>query len=274
MSGASEVGVIVDYSPPGSALYLDRNGAKQAAGIATLVQAGDKIQLPANSSVTVELAGSRRLSASGPGTWEVPAAPALGSIAAYFHRLALIMEPDYRVSASAVTRGLKMCKREPITAPLLPEGARVKAGERGLSLAWNGGCPPYRLELKSEHGSLRVESGLALPEFRFETVSLDPGPYSVSITDAVGTSVTFPFAARMDAPAWPDALAGNTSPIATVARALWLADVDHGVWRMDGVELLMPLRRQHDPLAEAVSRQILRQAASTAGSSFAGPRKQ
>jgi hypothetical protein len=253
----TDVGVIVDYSPPGAMMYLQRSGVKQPVRIATVVQAGDKIELPASSSVTVELADSRRMSSSGPGTWEVPAAPALGSIATFFHRIELIMEPDYRVSASAITRGLKMCKAEPIKVPLLPEGARVKAGERGISLAWSGGCPPYRLELKSEQGSLRVENGLTTPDFRFEHLSLDPGTYFVSITDKAGTNVIVPFLARIDAPAWPDALASDTSHIGAVARALWLADVDHGAWRMDSIELLVPLRRQHDPLAETVSRQIL-----------------
>jgi len=256
---AADVGVIVDYSPPGAMIYLQRGDTRQPVRIATVVQAGDKIELPASSVVTVELADSRRMSSSGPGTWEVPAAPALGSIATYFHRIALIMEPDYRVSASAITRTLKMCKGEPIVVPLLSQGARVKAGERGLSLAWRGGCPPYRLELKSEHGAPRIENGLASPEFRFEQLSLQPGIYSVSITDTVGTNVTLPFAARIDAPAWPDSLAGNTSHIGTVARALWLADIDEGAWRMDSLELLVPLRREHDPLAETASRQIVAQ---------------
>jgi hypothetical protein len=38
---------------------------------------------------------------------------------------------------------------------------------------------------------------------------------------------------------------------------LWLADIDEGAWRMDSLELLVPLRREHDPLAEAASRQIV-----------------
>jgi hypothetical protein len=256
---ASDIGVVVDYSPPGAILYLDRAGLKLPVRIATVVQAGDKIQLPANSSVTVERADNQRLSSSGPGTWEVPAAPALGSIAPYFHRIALIMGPDYRLSASAITRGLDLCKRESIVVPVLPEGALVKAGPRGLSMAWTGGCPPFHLELKSDHGTLAVESGLASREFRFEQVSLDPGPYSVSITDRAGANATIPFAARSDGPAWPDTLATDTSHLGTVARALWLADIDRGVWRMDSVELLMPLRRQHDRLAEAVSQRILGQ---------------
>jgi hypothetical protein len=253
---AAEVGVITDYSPPGAMLYLERTGVKQPVRIATVVQSGDKIELPASSSVTVELSDSRRMSSSGPGTWEVPAAPALGSLATYFHRLTLIMEPDYRLSASAITRGLALCNGEPIVALALT-GALVKAGQRGLSLAWKGGCPPYRIELKSDHDSLGIESGLVSPQVRFESITLDPGPYSVAITDRTGASLVMPLTARRDGPACPEALARDTSHIGTVARALWLADVDAGAWRIDSVELLLPLRRQHDPLAEAVSAQIL-----------------
>jgi hypothetical protein len=163
------------------------------------------------------------------------------------------------MTASAITRDVKLCKEEPIFVPVLPEGAQVKAGQRGLSLAWTGGCPPYRLELKSDHGTVGVESGLASREFRFEHVTLDPGPYSVSITDGAGVSANIPFTARVNGPVWPDALAANTTHIGTVARALWLAEVDQGVWRSDSVEMLMPLRNQHDALAEAVSERILGQ---------------
>jgi hypothetical protein len=119
-------------------------------------------------------------------------------------------------------------------------------------LAWKGGCPPYRVELSSEHGTLGVQSGLHTPEYRFEHVALIPGHYSVSITDRAGASVTAPFAARIDRPAWPDALTTDRSHLGTVARALWLADVDHGIWRLDSGEVLLPLLRQHDPLAESV----------------------
>lgn len=257
---AAEVGVIIDYSPPGATLFLERAGVKQLVRIATVVQSGDKIQLPASSSVTVELSDSRRMSSSGPGTWEVPAAPVLGSIATYFHRMALIMDPDYRLTASAITRELKLCKREAIVVPVLPAGALVKAGKRGLSLAWKGGCPPYRIELKSARAALGAESGLAAPEFRFEQLSLQPGAYSVSISDSAGATVTRPFDARSDALPWPETLAADTSHLGTVARALWLADVDAGVWRLDSLELLRPLRREHDSLADAVSEGILRQA--------------
>jgi hypothetical protein len=256
----AQIGVIVDYSPPGASLYLERAGVKQPVRIATVVQAGDKIELPASAAVTVELADSRRLNPTGPGTWEAPDAPALGSIATFFHRVALVMEPDYRLTASAITRDVKWCKPAPILVPVLPEGAQVLAGERGLSLAWKGGCPPYRVEVTSDHGTLGVQSGLKMPDYRFEHVALDAGAYSVSITDRAGTSVTVPFAARIDRPAWPDALATDTSHLGTVARAVWLADVGHGVWRLDSGELLLPLRRQHDRLAEAVWASILAQA--------------
>jgi hypothetical protein len=258
----AQIGVIVDYSPPGASLYLERAGVKQPVRIATVVQAGDKIELPASAAVTVELADSRRLNPTGPGTWEAPDAPALGSIATFFHRVALVMEPDYRLTASAITRDVKLCKPAPIRVLVLPEGARVMAGERGLSLEWKGGCPPYRLELTSDHGVLGVQSDLKTSEYRFEHVTLNPGAYAVSISDRAGTSVTVPFTARSERPAWPDALTSDTTHLGTVARALWLADVDQGVWRLDSGELLLPLRRQHDPLAEAVWANILAQAAA------------
>jgi len=100
---------------------------------------------------------------------------------------------------------------------------------------------------------LDVKSGLTSREFRFEQVSLEPGSYSVSISDGGGAKTTLPFTARTDAPTYPQALASNSSHLGTVARALWLSDIEQGVWRMDGVELLVPLKRQHDSLAEAVS---------------------
>jgi hypothetical protein len=262
----TQIGVIVDYSPPGASLYVERSGVKQPVRIASVVEAGDKIELPASASVTVELADGRQMSSTGPGTWEAPDAPALGAIATFFHRVALIMEPDYRLTASAITRDVTLCKTGPIRVPVLPRGARVVAGERGLSLTWTGGCPPYRLELTSDHGTLRMESGLTSREYRFEQVALNPGSYAVSITDRAGTNVTLPFAARADRPAWPDTLTTDSSHLGTMARALWLADVDQGAWRLDSGELLLPLRRQHDPLAQAVWASILAQAAADAPS--------
>jgi hypothetical protein len=159
-ASASDVGVVVDYSPAGATLYLSRAGVQSPViiEIATVVQAGDEIQLLANSTVTIELADNRRITSSGPGTWSVPSAPALGSIAEFFHRIEFIVDPNYSRTATAITRGPGRCTSEdapPIAAPILPARAQVKAGMRGVSVAWTGGCAPYHLALNSKQSALQ-----------------------------------------------------------------------------------------------------------------------
>jgi hypothetical protein len=260
---APDVGVVVDYSPAGASLYLKRIGVSREIPvmIAAVMRAGDKISLPGDSSVTIELSDNQRITSSGPGIWEVPAAPRLGAIAAIFHRFEFVIDPNYNNVATAITKGAVRCspdEAQPISVPILRADSKMKAGRRSLSLAWTGGCPPYTLALHTGSNTLRMKRGLIESQFRFENVSLRPGTYSVSITAAGGTRANFPLEALADGPVLPNALTADKSHLGAVARALWLADVGDGAWRLDCVEMLMSLHAR-DPLEDAVVQLLLRQ---------------
>jgi hypothetical protein len=256
LAGATaEVGVVISYTPDAADLYLTRQGVsgRIPVRIATLVQTGDQIVLPAQSTVTVELADDQRIVSAGPGSWTVPAAAPMGSIATLIHRFEFALSPGDVRTVTAITRSAVSCTQAEmpkISVPSLGPDAHIVSGKRGLSLAWNGGCPPYDVELWLHAHITARKSGLSESEVRFDTLDLTPGKYELVIRGSTGATARFPLTVAADLPKAPNELVGNASHLAIIARAMWLASAADGNWRLDSIESLIPLARNGDRLAE------------------------
>ncbi len=256
------VGVVVAYTPDSATLSMQRDSAASSVPvrIGTVVDAGDRISLPANSTVTIELSDSRQIVSSGPGVWSVPSAPPMGLITSIFHRFEFSINPNDVRIVTAITKSAASCSRsnaQPIAMPSLGSDAHIRPGHRGLSLAWTGGCPPFNVELQSVHRKLVAQREVNASELRFDDLNVSPGRYWIAIEGAGGSRARFSFTALDAAPTLPHELLEDTSHLGTIAGALWLATEDKGNWRLDAVELLAVPAREGDPLAAYELRRLL-----------------
>ena len=257
------VGVVAEYRPAAGRYSFTRaRGESVPVRIGTVVQAGDKLVLPAGASVTIQLASGERSAFQGPGTHTVPEARPLGRLAAVFRSMPKLFDDEYRLSGTAASRGGESCVAAgepvpPIEVPILAPGARVIAGERDLPLAWRGGCAPFVVKVVAGNQSLVHRESIEGRQVRLDDVPLEPGRYTVVITDKSGVRYESVLEAVAQGPAMPADVAADTSPLGAVAQAVWYAEQDGGRWRLESFEKLRPLIRAGDPLAGALGDGVL-----------------
>ena len=102
------VGVIGRYRPAAARYVLTRSpkGEKVPVQIGAVVMAGDRLALPANASVTVQLANNETLNLKGPGEFVIPDARPLGKLAVIFQSLRpILLDDEYRLDGTAASRG-------------------------------------------------------------------------------------------------------------------------------------------------------------------------
>jgi hypothetical protein len=258
------VGVVAEYRPAASRFTFTRapDGQTVPVRIGTVVNAGDRVELPAGASVTVQLANGQASSFSGPGTFTVPDARPLGKLASILKSIPALFDDEYRVAGTAASRGGEDCAEmgDPVPAievPILAPGARIVAGERDLPLAWRGGCEPFVVEVLSGSQSLVHRESIAGRQVRLDDVPLTPGRYTVLITDVANRRYEGALEAMAAGPVPPPDVMADTSPLGVVAQAVWFAEQDGGRWRLESFERLRPLIRSGDPLAGAIGDGVL-----------------
>jgi hypothetical protein len=256
------VGVVAEYAPTGARYTFNRSGNVVPIRIGTLVMAGDEVTLPARGTVTLTLANgsSRRL--EGPETLRVAPAPIIGLGWRVLQAVTDILDVEYRSAQTAVSRGSGgVCDASvaaaPIVVPILREGALVSAGRRDIPLAWTGGCAPYAVSLLNGQATLAHQENLRRSQVRLDGILLAADTaYTLIISDSLGSRRSVQLTARRQAPTPPMELA-DLSSLGVIARALWLAEQDGGVWRLDSFEMLRPAIRSSDPLAGTIGDVLL-----------------
>lgn len=258
------VGVVAEYRPAAGRYTFARgqDGQKVPVQIGTVVQAGDRVTLPAGASVTVQLATGESSAFKGPGTFAVPDARPLGKLASIFKSIPALFDDEYRLAGTAASRGGGKCAEvgqtvQPIVVPILAPGARVVAGERDLPLAWRGGCEPFVVKVLSGSQSLVHRESIDGRQLRLDDVPLAPGRYTILITDSTGMRYESTLEAVVEGPALPADVAADTSPLGVIAQAVWYAEQDGGRWRLESFERLRPLIRAGDPLAGTLGDGVL-----------------
>ncbi len=183
--------------------------------IGSVVQAGDRLVLPAGTSVSLQLANGKSTTFSGPGSFQVPDGRPLGKLATIISSVIPMLDDEYRLSGTAASRGGESCGKDgaavkPIHVPILAGAASIVAGERDLPLAWHGGCPPFVVKVLSGDDSVVHRESIAGWQVRLDDVPLVPGTYAVVVADAGGREFKSSLVAVKDGPALPP-----TSPLTT-----------------------------------------------------------
>lgn len=258
------VGVVAEYRPAAGRFQFARapGGQGVPVRIGAVVQAGDRVTLPAGASVTLQLANGEMAVFKGPGSHTVPDARPLGRLAAVFRSMPKLFDDEYRLSGTAASRGGEPCvesgKPVPqIEVPILVPGASVVAGERDLPLAWRGGCAPFVVQVLAGNERVVHRESIEGRQVRLDDVPLAPGRYRVVITDQGGRRFENALEAVTQGPVLPADLAADTSALGTVAQAVWYSEQDGGRWRLESFERLRPLIRAGDPLAGALGDGVL-----------------
>jgi hypothetical protein len=138
-----------------------------------------------------------------------------------------------------------------LRAPVFQYGAqRVVAGERTFTVAWEGGEPPYMVDIKREGSAEPVLRREALPnaELPPAAISLLPGPHALIIRDKDYAHMLRRSFLVVDKGAQPSP--GQPSPFeslppdagATLA-AVWLAAQQGGIWTLESVQQVGDLAR-------------------------------
>lgn len=257
------VAVVAEYRPAASRFNFSRPpaGKPVPVRIGGVVNAGDRITLPAGAGLTLQLGNGETASFKGPGTFTVPAGHPLGKVGAFFQSLPKLFDDEYRLAGTAAARGSKGCTEAErgtgIEVPILAPGARVVAGERDIPLAWRGGCPPFVVSLEAGPQRLAHREAVEGWQLRLDDLPLAAGRYTLSIVDSGAQRFATDLEAVPAGPAIPADLAANTTTLGISAQAAWLAEQDGGRWRLDSFERLRPLIRAGDPLAGSIGDALL-----------------
>lgn len=268
-TAAQEVGMVVDYSPARGAHTIKRqDGSLLPVKLGTLVMAGDLVQVTGSGRVFVQLNDGTQRDV-GPGEWRVPDAKPLGAVASLLRSLPRLLDVQARIAASASTRGGEMCDGDDagasIEAPILRAQSKVSAGKQNVALGWFGGCAPFDVVIR--HDGTVIAQGAALKRRQHQFVDLDlaAGLYELRITDAAGRAQRYGIEAVAVAPTPPVDFEATDSATATIARALWLAELDHGSWRLEAFKTLRPLMAQRERIAGLIGDYLLVSSATESG---------
>ena len=142
---------------------------------------------------------------------------------------------------------------KPIKFPLAPEGStRLSAGNQPLSLAWNGGTPPFRVRLERQGKEPVVFDQTNLDQRRFSSppLELSAGAYQLVVSDAVQQQATVaidvvPMATLPPAPA---GLLSTSTPdsLKETVYAVWLASQDQALI-LEAYQRALRWQSQHEP---------------------------
>ncbi|MCL4790715.1 MAG: hypothetical protein KJ040_01535, partial [Gammaproteobacteria bacterium] len=186
------VGIVAEYRPASARFKFGRNGKDQVpVRIGAMVMVGDSIDLPAGAAVIVQQRDGQRLEFSGPGRFEVPAAPPLGKVSAIFRSISAVFDDEYRLAGTAASRSGEDCggsdtEVRAIEVPILTGAPAVVAGERDLPLTWIGGCTPFSINLQAADGRSLYRESVEGRQVRLDDVPLKIGRYTITISDATG----------------------------------------------------------------------------------------
>ncbi len=259
---SAEAGLVVDYAVPrGTSVQLVRQGAELALRLGTIVRQNDVVRVRGAGTVTLQLADGKEQRVLGPADWTVPAAARAGLLARVLRGLEGLLDRHATTAANAATRGAEEClsKHEstPFVVPVLKDGARVVAGTQPIGFAWSGGCPPFRIALASGAAEIAHAEGVDHRAHEFAARPLPAGTYRVTLTDHYGFTTTRTFEAVARGPVPAHDLPAGDAPAEVLGRALWLAGLDGGTWRLEAVKALRPLAERKLAVAVALRDAVL-----------------
>ena len=258
---AQEVGMVVDYSPArGVHTIRHADGTTVPVKLGTLLVAGDVVQVEAGGRVFVQLNDGTEHDVP-TGEWRVPDAKPLGAIAGFLRSLPRLLDAQAHIAASASTRGSQTCDaadpNAAIEAPILREHSKVTSGTQNLALGWFGGCAPFAVSLRRGDVVVSEVAALKRRQHQFADLTLSAGQYQLRIGDSTGHRRAYAIDVVDKTPAPPADLDAADTATATIARALWLAELDDGTWRLESFKTLRPMMAQKERIAALIGDYLL-----------------
>ena len=269
---------IVDHISGEKITYREKGGAEQPLRLLTQLHTGDFVYLPDPNSVVHLLVGASQHQAISyrDSPYQVPA---FGTNTSFLRNIVdgavrsardsverLWGKEQERGTVAAIARGARTGKTGgDLQAPIFAfTEQRVVAGDRVFSIGWEGGEPPYMVDIKRE-GSVEPiarQEGLSTPELNSVAVRLSPGRHKIVIRDRESRHMLQqPFevvaAAREPRPSNPAAFTGLPPDLDTTLAAVWLAAQDNGAWALESLQRTSELARNGYQPAVLLHNQLL-----------------
>ena len=256
VSGTDDpAGIVSKYLPPKADHGVTRStGNIEQVGLGTLLYLGDTVQVASGGQLTIAYADGTSETYEGKVSFEVPDRQPLGALARIFSRLQAVLGQQYRQGANLATRNPGKCPDDEtavseLSVPVLRPTSHLIAGQDNLSLAWLGGCAPYRISFAASNQTLYSAKDLKRPMARTWTAAISAGSYRLSIADARDQHADFDIVVMEALPASPYHSASEPGELEAVADAAWLANHDDGRWRWESFQRLRPWIRSGSTLA-------------------------
>ena len=269
---------IVDHISGENITYQEKGGAKQPLRLLTQLHTGDVVYLPDPNSVVHLLVGASKhqpivhrdspyevLSFGAPPSFLRNVVDgAVRSAKDSIERL--WGKEQERGTVAAIARGARTGKTGgDLQAPIFSFAEqRLVAGDRAFSISWEGGEPPYMVDIKRE-GSVEPiarQEGLSTPELNSAAVRLSPGRHKIVIRDRGSRHMLqYEFevvaADREPRPSNPAAFTGLPPDLGTTLAAVWLAAQDNGAWALESLQRTSELARSGYQPAVLLHNQLL-----------------
>nr|WP_294503666.1 CHASE2 domain-containing protein [uncultured Rhodopila sp.] len=237
-------GHISDMQGDPANFWIERDGQKKPVAYWTNVRAGDRIFVNGPGYVKILPSGLSVTRESSPGiVRKSRETTVVESIAEGFGRLINPFSGQENGSHSqqtvtVFTRDLANL----LAVPLLtePYHQRLTAGTRGVTLAWSAGTPPFVATLTGESGSFQKLTPDADGARRASApMTLAPGRYEFEVTDMIGSKSSAVFEAVDGGPDIDEtAFATDPDDVRLVMKAVRIAQVDGGRWRLEAFQRL------------------------------------
>ena len=269
---------IVDRISGENITYREKGGAEQPLRLLTQLHMGDVVYLPDPNSVVHLLVGASEHQAISyrDSPYQVPsfgAPPSFlrnvvdGAVRSAKDSIERLWGKEQeRGTVAAIARGARTGRTGgDLQAPIFSFAEqRVVAGDRAFSIGWEGGEPPYMVDIKRE-GSVEPiarQEGLSTPELNSAAVRLSPGRHKIVIRDRGSRHMlqqTFEVVAadKEPRPSNPAAFAGLPSDLGTTLAAVWLAAQDNGAWALESLQRTSELARSGYQPAVLLHNQLL-----------------
>ncbi len=126
------------------------------------------------------------------------------------------------------------------------------AGQRPLSLYWQGGKAPYEIQLfRGNDPAPFYQKTTTSTALKIDPFPLSPGNYWVVLHDNENRSLETNFwvVPENRKPSMPQAFQSLDAPpdLKTTLEALWLASHHHGEWRLEALTRVEPLSAEFEP---------------------------
>jgi hypothetical protein len=270
------VAAIVDRVSGENITYREKDGAEQSLRLLTQLHTGDVVYLPdSNDLIELLVGGSEHRSVvHRDSPYQVPSfgAPpsflhnvfdgavrsAIGSVAHLWGK-----EQERVGRVPAIARDGK--PGGDLQAPIFSFAEQqVVAGDRAFSIGWEGGEPPYMVDIKREGHvePIARQEGLSSAELYSTAVRLTPGRHKIVIRDRESNHIlqqTFEVVAagKEPRPSNPSAFADLPPDLGTTLAAVWLAAQDNGAWALESLQRTSGLVRSGYQPAVLLHNQLL-----------------